>query len=33
MEAVITSSEAKTAPVAAWGAVWSMALCVAMLIA
>ena len=33
MDAVATSSEAKTAPTAAWGAVWSMALCVAMLIA
>lgn len=33
MNAVLTSTETTTRPAAAWGAVWSMALCVAMLIA
>ncbi len=33
MEAVVTSSEARVGPAAAWGAVLSMALCVALLIA
>ncbi|MBO9694586.1 MAG: MFS transporter [Sphingopyxis sp.] len=33
MDAAVTSPDASTGPTAAWGAVWSMALCVAMLIA
>ncbi len=33
MDAVAASPETKSQPAAAWGAVWSMALCVAMLIA